>query len=571
MSDHAVQRWLEQSLGEHGQVSSALVLTGAGDSAEMAMHWPPDRGHDVDLLALARAAGDSGDGLSLRELQARGIVLREMKQHGRVVGTVALRLADIPPAVETSAPVKAASAADTAAAADLPQLMQRVLAAPGIDAAAAALATALATTWSCKRVCVGLTDHHAVLVRAVSHGAAVDTDQPWLRALGSAMDEAVDQAASVQYPQHPEDRPRITMQHAELCQRHGIARLLTVPMYVDAVAIGALAFEPLDGQRFDAAATARLEATAAALAPLLQLRQRAEQSAWQRWRLRRRLHTASLDAAELRLRRLGAAGAVLLVPVLLAWPRAYEISATTRLEGQVQRALVAPVDGFVKTVLVRPGDTVKAGQLLAELSDEDLRLDRRRWETEVSRHESTYAEAQAKADRTALVIADARAAEARAQLALVDQQLARSQVIAPFDALVLKGDLQQQLGAPIKRGDLLLTLAPSREFRVMLEIDERDVASVQTGATGAVTLSALADRSLPLVVDRVLPVARAEGGRNIFDAEARLTGVDAADSAALRPGLQGVSRLAAGERALGWQLSHRLVDWLRLQWWAWVG
>ena len=266
----------------------------------------------------------------------------------------------------------------------------------------------------------------------------------------------------------------------------------------------------------------------------------------------------------------GLLGVATLVAVL-ALPWAFQISAGTRLEGQMQRAIAAPLDGYLKSAHVRAGDSVREGQLLAELNDDELRLERRRWESEVARHENTFAEAQAKEDRTQLVIADARVAESRAQLAQVDQQIARTQLLAPFDALVIKGDLTQQLGAPVKRGDLLLTLTPSREFRVMLEIDERDVGHLAPGKRGAVTLSALPDRSFNLVIERVMPVARADAGRNLFEAEARLEGLNAADAAALRPGLLGMARLDVGKRPLAWLLSHRVIDWLRLQWWSWLG
>ena len=342
-------------------------------------------------------------------------------------------------------------------------------------------------------------------------------------------------------------------------------------MYARGQAVGALSFERAPGSRFDAAQMRRAELAAAALAPVLLLRQEREHSAFERLRAALETKLVTLGGGRRRALLLAALTALGAAAALLASPWTFHISAPTRLEGQVQRAVVAPVDGFLKSVQVRAGDSVRAGQLLAELSDEDLRLERRRWETEVARFENTYAEAQAKQDRAQLVIADARVAESRAQLALADQQLARAQLTAPFDALVVKGDLTQQLGAPVKRGDLLLTLTPSREFRVMLELDERDVGHVHAGSRGAVTLSALPERSFALVVDRVMPVARADAGRNLFEAEAHLDAAAARDTAALRPGLLGEARLEAGERPLWWLASHRLTDWLRLQWWSWLG
>jgi hypothetical protein len=39
----------------------------------------------------------------------------------------------------------------------------------------------------------------------------------------------------------------------------------------------------------------------------------------------------------------------------------------------------------------------------------------------------------------------------------------------------------------------------------------------------------------------------------------------------LRPGLQGVAKIDAGQRSLLWLAGHRLSDWLQLQLWRWWG
>jgi multidrug resistance efflux pump len=252
---------------------------------------------------------------------------------------------------------------------------------------------------------------------------------------------------------------------------------------------------------------------------------------------------------------------------LLATRWQHHIAAPTQLEGRVQRAVVAPLDGFLKAVHVRAGDSVNAGQLLAELADDELRLELRRRQTEVAQHESAYGDAMARQDRSALVQAEARAAEARAQLGLVQAQLARTRIVAPFDALVIMGDLSQQLAAPLRRGELLFTLTPTRELRLMLQVDERDSEHLKPGLKGAVTFAALPDKRFELVVERVSPVARAEGGHNSFEAEAQLL---AAPPELMRPGMQGLAQLEAGVQPMYWLLGHRAWDWLRLQWWRWV-
>ena len=593
MSNMAIQRWLDQTVSERGDVTSALVVLGTHDQPGHLTHWPADRPPDHLLLQVAQARLPGAKPAAAPSPAQGQFVTQSVRSHGKVVGALAMRLTDAStaparnppavappaaPAVERAGPALpaplAAQAPARAAGEDgdeLMKLMRTSLAAQKFDRCAAALATELATAFACNRVFVGLSERRFVRVLGLSHGSQPGQEQALVRRVGAAMDEAVDQGATLLHPQHPDERPHISLAHAELAVPGAGLCILTVPMYHAGQPVGALTLERPQAARFDAATVRRIEAVGAALAPLLQLRAQHDRSAWQRLRAALDVDVATLGTGPRRALMLGAALATAALVALLLSRWTFHISAPTRLEGQTQRALVAPTDGFLKSAHVRAGDAVKEGQLLAELSDEDLRLERRRWETEVARFENTYAEAQAKQDRTQLVIADSRVAESRAQLALVDQQLARTRIVAPFDALVIKGDLNQQLGAPVKRGDLLLTLTPSREFRVMLEIDERDVAAVQPGTRGAVTLSALPDRRFELVIERVMPVAKAEAGRNLFEAEARMDAIAGADTDSLRPGLQGIARLDAGERPLHWLLSHRVFDWLRLQWWAWLG
>ena len=79
------------------------------------------------------------------------------------------------------------------------------------------------------------------------------------------------------------------------------------------------------------------------------------------------------------------------------------------------------------------------------------------------------------------------------------------------------------------------------------------------------TLSAAAEDTFAIVVDRITPVSIAGEGANYFQVEASL--VETPEF--LRPGMQGVSKIAVCERQLLWIWTHRMVDWLRLKLWAW--
>ena len=605
------QDWLENTISAHGNVAAALLVTETGSEPVTINHWPVDQPRDEYLLDVAQARLVGGHGAFAVDESARRIKTGTLSADGRTIGVFALRLHDVAGTVDEAAnsvepapvrpapvqPQKVEPAPIQPPAPDilsdilppplepfmtapllrdapdegLLSLMRTALTAERFDQAASAVATELAAVFASDRVFVAIVKNRFARLEAISHGARVDRGQPVSRAVAAAMDEAIDQGVSILCPQQPEDHPRITLAHAELLRLDAGLCVLTVPMFARGRVVGALTFERSMTTRFDGPTVRRIEVAAAELAPVLQLRYDDERSPWQRQRdrLRRKMEEAG------KLRRAAAGSAVFAglaaVGLLLASSWTFEVSAPTRLEGRIERAVTAPMDGYLKGVQARAGDTVREGQLLAELNDQDLRLERQRLETEVARHEGGYAESLARQDRTQLVIASARMAEARAQLALVDQQIERTQLVAPFDGVVIKGDLSRNLGAPLKRGDLLFTLTPTREYRVILEIDERDVGAVKPGARGALTLSALPDQRFPLVVERVMPVARSESGRNIFAAEARLEDDAAGRTGHLRPGLQGVARLDAGAHSLAWLLGHRAVDWVRFKWWEWVG
>jgi len=394
----------------------------------------------------------------------------------------------------------------------------------------------------------------------------------------AACAESFDQAAPVRWPEaadQPGTLPRITRAHAAAAAGAGSsASTAGVPLAADGALIGALCVLRPAGPAIDDSTVEQLEHLACLAAPLLALMHANERSAPRR--ALDALHAWWASAGARRQRNLRQAGAVCAlaatVALLLPWPA--QVGGRARLEGAVQRVMSAPVDGFVQQVHVRAGDTVRAGQPLIDLADQDLQLERQRWQSQLAQHLDGLATAQARADRAQLVLLQNRADEAQAQLELVEERLQRTRLVAPFDAIVVQGDLSQQLGAPVKEGTELLTLAPNDRFRVIVEIDERDIAQMEQAAQagtsplqGSLTLSALPWDTLPLRVTRISPMARAVEGRNVFDVEAELLN----RPQGLRPGLQGSARIDTQPVSPLLHLLRRGLGALRLAWWEWFG
>ena len=381
----------------------------------------------------------------------------------------------------------------------------------------------------------------------------------------AAVLEAVDQRATLLFPEtRTGQHPRIVLAHRALIDgRQG--SVCTVPLVVAGRVIGAVCAER--DRPVDDADIALLEAACAIAAPWLDLMRLNEQPFASRVMRSVSVRVERLTAStHLRLQLgLGAAALALLAAAVV--PVDWRIGGHARLEGEFQRVLTAPADGFVQAVHARPGDVVKAGQPLLDLAEQDLQLEKRRWESQRSQFENATVAANARADRAQLVINQSKAAEAQAQLELVDMKLARSRISAPFDGVVVQGDLSQSLGAPVAQGAELVTVAPRDRFRVMVEVDERDIEAVAVGQHGTLALSALPWNTLPIEVVRISPIATAVEGRNVFEVEAALLG----KPGDLRPGLQGSAHIVAGEQPLLRALTHRLSSWVKLAWWEWLG
>ena len=163
-------------------------------------------------------------------------------------------------------------------------------------------------------------------------------------------------------------------------------------------------------------------------------------------------------------------------------------------------------------------------------------------------------------------ILGAQIQQADAQIALIDEQLARSRIAAPFDGIVVAGDLSQSLGAPVERGDVLFQIAPLDAYRIILQVDEREIAPVKIGQAGELALAGSPDETLPMVVRNITPVSAAEEGANLFRVEASL---DADSLVKLRPGMEGVGKIYVDERKLAWIWTHKIVHWMRMFFWRW--
>lgn len=434
------------------------------------------------------------------------------------------------------------------------------------QASATAFATELAARLGCDRVSLGFLKGSRVKLRALSHSALFGRQMNLIRAIEAAMEESLGQLATLQFPEPSPEHSQVLYATQQLAERHGAGAVCAIPLVnPQGQGYGALLLERLADQPFDRETVRFCESAAALAAPVLEQKRRND---------RPLIHKAGESLRDQIAKVIGPGNMTLKLSLLLilalsvflaVTPGEYRVTANTRVEGAVQRAVVVPFDGYILEAPIRAGAVVQKGQVLCRLNDMDLCLERLGFVSQWEQHQRQMREAQAVDDRAKTRMLSERIKQAEAEIALLDQQIERAQITAPFDGIVVSGDLSQSLGAPVARGEILFEVAPLDEYRLMLDVNEYDISQIQTGQSGTLILTALPHTPLPIQVRRITPVSQAHNGQNYFQVEASLK----ESVPHLRPGMEGYSKIRIGSRKLIWIWTHDLIDWVRLWMWSW--
>jgi hypothetical protein len=434
------------------------------------------------------------------------------------------------------------------------------------QSAAMAFVTDLSNRLGCDRVSIGFARKGGIKISALSHAVHFGKKTNLVRAIEAAMDEAMDQGSLIVFPEVPGAGFRITKAHEELSREHGAGAVISIPISADGGTRGVLTLERPAEKPFDSSDLTLCETAAALAGPVLDARRLEDRpigvKVWD-WLTK---GARKLFGPRHALMKAVAMAIVVILLLFVFAKTTYRVSATMVLEGAVQRAAAAPLDGFIASAPQRAGDLVERDAILCVLDDRDLKLEQQRLVSNREQLAKQHRQAMAQHNSSQREIVSSQIDQVEAQLALVEDQLSRMKITSPFDGIVVKGDLSQALGAPVKKGDVLFEIAPLEDYRVILEVDERDIADVKVSQSGRILLSALPTQPIPFRVEKVTPVSTAREGRNFFRVEAKLEG--APDR--LRPGMEGVGKIEIDRRRLIWIWSHRAIDWLRLFFWSWT-
>ncbi len=430
------------------------------------------------------------------------------------------------------------------------------------------IANQLRNKSGCERVSVARVNGAHVELICLSGQAEVQHDSPRIHALVAALGECLDHGPRL-VCQHPDSAVEGAMQsgpyrlHRAWHEQSGGSCVASLRLADDGAARLLIGLERGSTQPFRSDELDELAKLVQPYVAALDLLDRAHAGVLSH--VRRATVDWSRDLVRPRhwRRKAIVAAAAAFIGWLALGRMAYEIPVPASLRAASTRRIAAPFDGVLAAVAIVPGTRVRSGDVLAQLDTREIELESQRLahELAVARLEERRAFAERRFNEAA--IARARGDELTAQAELGAEQLSRATLRAPFDGWLLRGDLREQVGARLARGQELFEVAPGLELEFELELPEAQFDAALAGAPARFSPFARPEQDERVEVAKVAPVAEMRNGRNVFVLTAASTGVPSG----LRPGMEGIAVVEAGRRPVWWVFSHRAVDWLRLHVW----
>jgi hypothetical protein len=423
----------------------------------------------------------------------------------------------------------------------------------------------VSSVFSASRVSLGWREGANLQLSATSHGGRVVRDLQETEALLRAMEESADQHNEVSWPEISGSQT-ISREHQAFSRAHGDTAVLSAPLYdASKHSAGVLLLErEALGGAWSALDLERLRLAADLVASRLQDLHR-HSGWWGRrcWRSCRDFSARLLGVEHTGLK-LSVLVLILTLLVLAFIPTDHKVSSPFLLKSDATMLSTAPFDGYIDEVRYHLGDVVKQGAVLVTLDRRELLLEeadgmasRERSDREARSYEAENKLAEA-------LMAKAQVRQIDARLAMVRHRLAKTAVLAPFDGVVVEGDLRERLSSPVHIGEPLVKMVQLKDLTGQLQVDERDIGYLSQGLMGEVVFASRPSERFKVRVDHFEPVAEVRQEGNVFVLRVQITDPP---QDWWRPGMSGICKIVVGKRSLLWVLTHRTVETLRLWFW----
>jgi RND family efflux transporter MFP subunit len=223
----------------------------------------------------------------------------------------------------------------------------------------------------------------------------------------------------------------------------------------------------------------------------------------------------------------------------------------------------ALVPGVVERMLVREGESVPRGAVIAQLRAPDLRARLATAQAELGVAERAAARAAAAGDAAEQQMQQSRATSLEEQARLFDGEVQALEVRAPLEGTVLTARPEERTGLWLDAGDLVVTLGRTDTLELEFGVAERDLPRVRPGQEVRLRVDALPQRTFSGRVTSIAQLPSGDSAGVYFPVRAAIPDPDGL----LKPGMAAHARVLTDRASVLGRLFRAPVRWLRMLWW----
>jgi putative peptide zinc metalloprotease protein len=271
------------------------------------------------------------------------------------------------------------------------------------------------------------------------------------------------------------------------------------------------------------------------------------------------------------------AGALGLALLLLIPPVSSSVSSGLVLEPGASARVRAEVPGQITTVYVKPGETVKTGQLLAILQNPEIAADADSLRHQLALANSQLRNGQDRSDFDSAANAARERTRLQQELAVAEKRAASLELRSPIDGVVATSDLDQKPGSFLAAGDEFAQVVDRSTMKARILVRDWDLQDVQQGAVVRVKVVPFPYRTYSGKVGRIYPASAVDHPvtqtENLERLGQQLTNYFAVDmefanpDGSLREGMTGTAKVSGKRASLAWQASRATWRWAHSQAW----
>ena len=259
--------------------------------------------------------------------------------------------------------------------------------------------------------------------------------------------------------------------------------------------------------------------------------------------------------------------AAVAVVFLIFFPVPLRVSGDVTV-APMRTALIQPeFDGVVRRVLVREGDAVRRGSIIAEMDDWDFRRVFAETQAKYRNAISEMNHSLGANDGSAAGLQRANVDFWSSEVSRARERVDRAKLRSPIDGVVSTPFIENFTGRKLLAGDKFAEVNDSSHATADVGMQEEDVPLLQEGMSTGVKLDSYPTRVFRGRIAVISPKSESVGDERFFFVRVDIPNPDGL----LHPGMRGRGKVSAGWHPAGFVLLRRPAMWSWAKFWSWFG